>query len=342
MKAAVWTKKSKIEMKELDKPEPLSPNEVVIKVTGCGVCGTDVHIFHGHAPLAQPPAVLGHEVVGEVDTLGERVTDLKVGDTVCVDPVISCGRCEFCQMGRSNLCDTPTIIGYVRNGGFEQYTSVPRTHLYPISKEAGREGGILAETLACVLNGYDRLNFRAGGDALILGAGTVGLLWTQLIQHSVRARVFQTEVVASRCKAAKELGADVAINASKQDVVASMLRHAPDGVEYIIDCTGSAAAIQQALPLLKKGGTLMPFGVCPQDETLTISPFELFNNEWSIIGAKMPPLCLGRAVRIIEAGMIDCQRIVNRTLPLRDFDKGLKWFEEAKHRSIKMMVDPWL
>ena len=176
MKAAIWTKKSEVEIKELPIPEPYAPDEAVIKVLGCGVCGTDVHIFHGEVPLAKPPAVLGHEIVGEVTKLGSEVKDLKVGDRICVDPVITCRRCEFCQSGRPNLCNNLTIVGYVRNGGFEQYTSIPRSHLYKISVEAGLKGGILVETLACVLNGYDRLGLKAGSSVLILGSGCVGLL----------------------------------------------------------------------------------------------------------------------------------------------------------------------
>ena len=218
---------------------------------------------------------------------------------------------------------------------------MPRTHLYPFSPKAGAKGGVLVETLACVLNGYDRLQLAAGNDVLILGAGCVGLLWAQLIKHSVTTRLFQSEVVEARRKLAGELGADVTINPAKKNLAAAIRQHAPGGVGYIIDATGSAKAIQEALPLLKKGGTLMIFGVCPEHERLTISPFEMFNNEWKIVAAKMPPLRLGRAARIIEAGIIDSERLVSRVMPLKDMSRALKDFTGAKERAVKIMIDPW-
>jgi len=342
MKSAVWTSKSEVQLKELPIPEPYTPDEAVIKVLGCGICGTDVHIFHGEVPLAKPPVVLGHEIVGEIFKLGSGVKNLKVGDRICVDPVITCRKCEFCQSGRPNLCDNLTIIGYVRNGGFEQYTSIPRSHLYKISVEAGLKGGILVETLACVLNGYDRLGLKAGSSVLILGAGCVGLLWTQLIKHSVSTKIYQTEIVDMRRKVALELGVDDAINPKKDNLAKRVKNCSPNGVDYIIDATGSASAIQEALPLLKKGGTLMVFGVCPSIETLKISPFDIFNNEWTILGGKMPPYKLTRAVKIVEAGIIDSDRLVTNILPLREIKKGFKWFTDAPNKVIKMMIDPWM
>ncbi|OPZ05953.1 MAG: D-arabitol-phosphate dehydrogenase [candidate division BRC1 bacterium ADurb.BinA364] len=219
----------------------------------------------------------------------------------------------------------------------------PRTHLYPLDREkAGVKGGILVETLACVLNGYDRLNLRAGSNVLILGAGCVALLWTQLMRRSPTTRIFQTELVHSRREAAGKLGADVVVDPARDDLEAIVRGQSPGGVDCIIDGTGSADAIAHALPLLAKGGTLMIFGVCPANERLTVSPFEMFNNQWSIIASKMPPLRMTRSAKIIEAGIIDSETLVSRVLPLEDIKRGFGWFNDAKGEAIKMMIDPWL
>ena len=174
-------------------PDP-SPGAVLMKIELCGVCGTDCHIFHGHVPLAKPPVTLGHEIIGTIHRVGENVTDLRIGQTVCVDPVVTCGRCEFCQAGHPNLCDQPTIMGYVLPGGFAQFTKAPRSYIYPINEAVGIKEGILVETLACVLHGYERLQMEPGGTVLILGAGCVGLLWTQLIRQSLSAKIIQTSL----------------------------------------------------------------------------------------------------------------------------------------------------
>ncbi len=340
MKAALWTEANKIEIVEMQDPE-LKQGEVLIKVLGCGVCGTDVHIYHGEVPLAKPPQVLGHEVYGEIIDIGRGVKGFNKGQKISVDPVVGCGSCQFCQAGKTNLCFSPTIIGYARCGGFAQYTTVPAEHLYKVSEGLGAKPGIIAETLACVLNGYDRLNLKAGKSAMILGAGSVGLLWTALIKNSLITKLIQTEIIPFRGNLALNLGADFFIDANEPNFAEVIRDIESDGMDYIIDTTGTAKAITQSLPLLKKGGTFMIFGVCPEEEKLTISPYEMFAKEISIIGAKMPPQTLGRAVQILEAGLIDCDTIVNATMPLKNIQSAIHSFENEENKYVKIMINPW-
>lgn len=340
MKAALWTAADKIEI--IDIPEPiLKEGEVLIKVLGCGVCGTDVHIYHGEVPLAKPPQVLGHEVYGEIIEIGKGVKGFNKGQKISVDPVVGCGVCEFCQAGKTNLCPAPTIIGYARCGGFAQYTTVPAQHLYKVTEGLGAKAGIIAETLACVLNGYDRLNLKAGKSAMILGAGSVGLLWTALIKNSLITKLIQTEVIPFRGRLALKLGADFFVDANEPNFIEAVKAIEPNGIDYIIDTTGTSKAIAQSFPLLKRGGTFMIFGVCPEEERFTISPYEMFAKEISIIAAKMPPQTLGRAVQILEAGLVDCDTIVNATMPLENLQSAIHSFEEEKNKYVKIMMDPW-
>lgn len=339
MKAAVWTKPNYIEIQNIPDPKP-KPDEVLIKVQGCGVCGTDCHIFAGDVPLAKPPQVLGHEIVGEVVENGSDIPPLKIGQKVCVDPVIGCGVCQFCQSGKTNLCPSPTIIGYARIGGFAPYTTVPRSHLYPVSQDMDNRAGILVETLACVINGYDRLEMKAGGSTLILGAGCVGLLWTELVKRSVTTRLIQTDIVPERLKAAKKLGADSIICSKNPDWVKEAKQSEPGGFDCMIDATGSAKAMQEALPLLKKGGKFMIFGVAPEEEKLVISPYEMFAKELTIIGSKMPPNTMDRAVKIIEAGLIDYEILVSTTMPLDKLPEAIRAFNMEKDKHIKIMIKP--
>lgn len=341
MKAAMWVAPNKLEMQDLPIPKAAA-GEAVIKVLGCGVCGTDVHIYCGEVPLAKPPNVLGHEVYGEVIEAGEGVTSLKPGDRVSVDPVVGCGVCPQCQEGMTNLCPRPTIIGYARCGGFAQYTSVPATHLYRVSEKMSAKEGIIAETLACVINGFDRLNLKGCCSALILGAGSVGLLWTELLKHSLTTRVIQTEVVPERGAIAKTLGADAVIDAGKPDWQKDVLAIEPSGVDYIIDASGTARAIQDGFGLLKRGGTFMVFGVCPEHERVTISPYEMFSKEISFIGAKMPPRTLGRAVKILEAKKVNCEAIVTTVMPLSRLAEAIELFQKARNKHVKIMIDPWM
>lgn len=339
MKAAVWTKPNHMEIQDIPDPKPKS-GEVLIKVLGCGVCGTDCHIFAGEVPLAKPPQVLGHEIVGEVIENAPDIPPLKTGLKVCVDPVIGCGVCPFCQSGKTNLCPSPTIIGYARIGGFAPYTTVPRSHLYPVSQDMDNRAGILVETLACVINGYDRLEIKSGRSTLILGAGCVGLLWTELIKRSVTTRLVQTDIVPERLEAAKKLGADFVICSQNPDWVKEAKEREPAGFDCVIDATGSAKAMQEALPLVKKGGKFMIFGVAPEEEKLVISPYEMFAKELTIIGSKMPPNTMDRAVKIIEAGLVDYKTLVTTTMPLDKLPEAIQAFNKKKARHIKIMIDP--
>jgi len=341
MKAAVFTRPGQILIQEAPVPSP-APNHALVRVAGCGVCGTDVHIHHGELTEGiVPPVVLGHEIAGVVEAVGREVENVRVGERVAIDPLIACGRCDHCRAGMPNLCDRPTIVGYAMNGGFAQYLCVPASHLYGLSPSLPAKAGILVETLACVLHGYDRLGFRAGCSAMVLGAGTVGLLWNQLLGHSPCTVLVQSEPVAFRRRLAAELGADVVIDPLSEDLPARVREVDPEGIDYIVDASGDPAAISQAIRLVKRHGTFMIFGVCPRDATVSINPHDLYQAEVRIIASKMPPLTLGRAARLIEAGRIDSERIVTTTLDLPSLPEAIRLFEEARDRHVKMMIDPW-
>ncbi|MBN1344483.1 MAG: alcohol dehydrogenase catalytic domain-containing protein [Phycisphaerae bacterium] len=341
MKAAIFTGPGRITLDEKPVPDP-GPGQALVRLSGCGVCGTDVHIFHGDLTEGiTPPVVLGHEIAGLVERVGPGVDNVRVGDNVAVDPLIACGRCEDCHAGRPNLCRRPTTVGYAVDGGFAQYACVPATHLYKLKPSVPPKGGILVETLACVLHGYDRLGFQAGCSAMILGAGTVGLLWNQLLGRSPRTLLIQSEPVAFRRKLAGELGADVVIDPGGEDVAARVGELAPDGIDYIVDASGNPDALAQAIPLVKRHGTFMIFGVCPKQAKISINPHDIYQAEAKIIASKMPPLTLGRSVELIEAGLIDYERIVTTTLSLESLPEAVGLFEQARDRHVKMMIDPW-
>lgn len=341
MKAAIFNGAHQIEIQDIPVPQPAA-DQVLLKILACGVCGTDAHIFSGQLNVAKPPVVLGHEITGIIEETGKDVKRFQPGQHVSVDPVIACGTCEFCHIGRTNLCPNQTTIGYVWNGGFAQYMVAPQTHLYPISPKVGIKAGILVETLACVLNGFDRLAITAGKSVLILGAGTVGCLWNQMIQRTPSTKLLQTELVSYRRGIARELGADVVIDPAATDLAEAVYTECPEGVDYIIDATGDTRAIAQALPLIRKFGTFMIFGVCPADEEISISPYQIYQKEMKIIASKMPPQTLDRSVKLLESGIIDYEKIVSQVMPLNSIQKAFEMFESGRDQALKIAVDPWM
>jgi D-arabinitol dehydrogenase (NADP+) len=266
--------------------------------------------------------VLGHEFVGEIVELGKEVKEFKLGDWVCVDPLSPCGHCLSCQEGRYNHCSNIIINGYHVTGGFAPFSKINRKQAYPISKKLGIKAGIIAEPLACVLHGYDLLNPRAGSDILILGAGPIALLWTQMLKHSPIRQIVQAEIIESRCTAAKKYGADVVFNTSDKKVWKEIKKQFPDGFHYVIDVTGN------------------PDGVCPEEARVPFSPYEMFANEIKIIGAKMPPYTVGRAVALLESSKIDYNGIVSHVLPLKELVNAFDMFVNQKEKILKMAINP--
>ena len=341
MRAGVFTGVGQMKVREAPLPDPPA-GHVLLRVLACGVCGTDHHIYEGElTDGVAPPVVLGHEIAARVEAVGAGVDALSEGQFCAIDPVIGCGCCEMCRAGRPNLCDRITVIGYRMDGGFAQYLLAPASQVVPMDESVGPAGGVLCETLACVINGHDRLGFRAAGSAMVLGAGTVGLLWAQLLKQSLCSRLIQTEVVAFRREKAARLGADVVIDPAAGDLAERVAAERPDGVDFIVDATGDPTAVEQAMPLLARGGTFMIFGVCPAGSRVRIDPFELYNKEARIIASKMPPRTLGRSARLIESGLIPCDEIVTATLPLEELAASVAGFNDHRDRHVKVAIDPW-
>jgi threonine dehydrogenase-like Zn-dependent dehydrogenase len=314
--------------------------EVTIRVTGCGVCGTDQHIYAGEVAFARPPVVIGHEIAGTVYEIGEGVDDLEIGQSVALDPVIPCDRCEYCAQGYFNLCEEYTVMGYHVTGGFAEYTLAPRRQVYPLSERTGVKGGVLAEPLACVINGFDRIDIQAGGKVLLLGAGPIGLLWTQMVSYTPSVEIVQVEGIEMRSMVAEKLGAHRVILSDVASAEEQLREEYPDGFEYVIDVTGDPQAVEVGIKLTKKAGTMMIFGVCPEGSEITVDPYEIYLKEMRIVGSKMPPRTLGRAVKVIESGKIDDQTIVSDLMPLEELEEALDLFAHGRDRVLKMAIVP--
>lgn len=341
MKAAVFLGNQTVEIQDILKPKPRE-GEILLKVDLCGICGTDAHIFSGELQVAKPPVVLGHEVSGEIVAMAENVQGFQLGEKVSIDPVVTCGQCEYCHTGRTNLCEQQTVIGYIRNGGFAQYMTAPVSHVYRLNDATNASTGILVETLACVLNGADRLQFRPGSSALILGAGTVGLLWNQLLRNSAVSVLLQTELIEFRRQKAKLLGADFIFDGADSELEKKVLTICPEGIDFIIDATGNPKAVEQAVPWVRKNGTFMIFGVCPEDAQIQISPFELYQREIKIIASKMPPGTLDRSSALLASGAINVEEIVTTVLPLDSIAQGFQMFSGGKDQAVKIAINPWI
>ena len=199
MKAAVFYEKNDLRIEDIEKPTPKA-DEVLVKVMACGICGTDVHIFHGDEGAAPTPrgTVIGHELAGVVEAVGKNVTDIKVGDKVCVDPNKLCGDCYYCKNGIGHFCEKRTGIGTVVNGGFAEYCAVPASQAYKFEGDVTFEQAAMTEPLACCLHGIDMCNIHLGDTVAIIGGGMIGMLMLQLARLSGAGKLIMIEPVESK------------------------------------------------------------------------------------------------------------------------------------------------
>ncbi|MEY8354576.1 alcohol dehydrogenase catalytic domain-containing protein [Lachnospiraceae bacterium 54-53] len=226
MRSAVFYGKNDLRIEEYPKPE-VRPDDVLISVKACGVCGTDVHIYEGDKGAAEvtPPTILGHEFAGVVTEVGSLVKMYKPGDRVCVDPNCFCGACEQCRIGTAHFCERMIGYGTTVNGGFAEYCAVNERQVYLLGENTSFEQGAMTEPVACCLHGIDMCGIRPGHQVAVIGGGMIGLIMVQLARLAGAAEIALIEPVATKREMGKKLGADLCIDPIEEDVKACLKNH---------------------------------------------------------------------------------------------------------------------
>ena len=339
MKASYFLGKGSFEVRQAPELHP-GPGEVVIKNMVCGVCGTDVHIFHGEPGSADvnPPVVLGHEYSGEVVEVGEGVTALKPGDHVTVDPNIYCGECVYCRNGKKQLCETMQAVGVTRDGGFGEYSLVPAAQAFKLGDSVLYEAGAMAEPVACCLHGIDLAGIKAGDRVCIVGGGAIGLIMLQLAKLSGASTLVLSEPNEKRRQVALSLGADAAIDPTAPDAKSAYEAALGDGADVVIECVGNNAAVKSAFQLAKKGATIVLFSVPKVDATFDLPLFDVYKKELTIKGSFVNPDTHERAVRLINSGKLDFTSIITHRFNLDQLPEAIAM--QMSSESIKVVVCP--
>ena len=339
MKASYFLGKGSFEVRQSPELHP-GPGEVVIKNMVCGVCGTDVHIFHGEPGSADvnPPVVLGHEYSGEVVEVGEGVTALKPGDHVTVDPNIYCGECVYCRNGKKQLCETMQAVGVTRDGGFGEYSLVPAAQAFKLGDSVPYEAGAMAEPVACCLHGIDLAGIKAGDRVCIVGGGAIGLIMLQLAKLSGASSLVLSEPNEKRRQVALSLGADAAIDPTAPDARSAYEAALGDGADVVIECVGNNAAVKSAFQLAKKGATIVLFSVPKVEATFDLPLFDVYKKELTIKGSFVNPDTHERAVRLINSGKLDFTSIITHRFNLDQLPEAIAM--QMSSESIKVVVCP--
>jgi 2-desacetyl-2-hydroxyethyl bacteriochlorophyllide A dehydrogenase len=337
-RAAVFQDIGKIELENKNLTKP-GAKEVLIRNRACGVCGTDLHLYHGAPGSADatPPVVLGHEFSGEVVEVGTEVPDLGPGDPVTVDPNLACGECFYCRSGERNLCSNLTAIGVNFDGGFAQYSLVPFNQVYRFEQPVAFHHAAMAEPLACCLHGIDRVGLLEGQSVAVVGCGAIGLIMVQLAFLAGAGRVFASDPVEKRRHIAERFGA-IPIDPNQKELPATLRQDLPEGVDAAIECAGNPRAILQAIESVRRGGTVMLFSVPEVDAIVQLPAYKVFHGELTILGSFTNPATQGRAVNLISLGRIQLEPLISHRLPLESITEAFGLFGTPE--AIKIVIEP--
>jgi len=311
--------------------------EVLVRVQRAGICGSDMHIFHGSNPFAQYPRVIGHEFSGVVEEVGPGVSTLAVGDHVVVDPVISCGHCYPCRAGRSNVCANLEVYGVHRDGGFRNRVPVPAGNAIKVRDDLPFSIAALAEPLSIAANVLSRTGIGAEDTVLIYGAGTVGLTVLQVAKlHGARCIIVDLD--DKRLERARAFGADVALNATRTPVP-DAVRDENDGLgpTVVIDGAGVPALLEEACRVASPAGRIGLLGFSPAP--CNISQQEIVKKELTMVGSRLNRRLLPQVVEWLESGRLQPANLITQVFPAADAARAFALIENDPSSTVKVQLD---
>ncbi len=331
MKAALFKGAGQpLELADVEKPRPRY-GEALVKVSACGVCATDLHYLHGVPTFKKPPLILGHEISGVVDELGEGVEGIEIGDRVLIPPVLSCGACQKCREGRDNICERMQMVGNNIDGGFAEYIKVPAMMLFKLPNELPLpESCIISDAISTSFHAVKNRGAVKGGEwVAIIGCGGVGINAVQ-IAAALGASVIAIDIDDRKLQLAKQLGAIEAINPEGVDVTKAVKQLAgKEGVDVAFEIVGKPATLEQAFNLVKPGGRLVVVGYSAENWSLRVS--RVMFREITVLGslgcrlAEYPTL-----INMVKNGKIKLEPLIFSKLKLEQVNEAMKNLEEGK------------
>ncbi|MBC7235342.1 MAG: galactitol-1-phosphate 5-dehydrogenase [Chloroflexi bacterium] len=339
MKALVNTAPYKLEIQEWPVPEP-GPDDLLIRVRACAICGSDIKGYSGKTGRRQPPIVMGHEAAGVVAKMGERVEGFQPGDRVCFDSTVYCRRCAYCLSGQPNLCSNRQVIGvsegtYRRHGAMAEYVVVPYWIAVHMPDNLTFEQAALIETASIGVHAANRTPLKLNDTVVIVGAGAVGLVSLQAIRLKGAGRVIVTDLAPARLALAEQMGADITVRADDPQLMDKLFAATgPEGADATLEAVGVPATVSTALAITRKGGALTLIGnVTPKVEFDLQS---IVSREITLYG-----VCASTeyadCVELVASGRIQVDPFISERVRLEDgqavFDRLYRG-DEANMRSV--------
>ena len=334
----VMTAPGVIEFRET--PRPIAAEgQVLVRIMRIGICGSDIHVYHGKHPFTRYPVTQGHEVSGRIEAVGSGVEGLSVGQKVTIEPQVCCGHCYPCTHGKYNLCEELKVMGFQTTGTASEYFAVDAAKVTPLPETMSYDEGAMIEPLAVTVHAAKRFPELKGARVAILGCGPIGILLMQSCKALGAASVLVTDVSDYRLSVARSVGADYAVNTGETDMEQA-LRDAfgSDKADVIYDCAGSDITMGQAIRCARKGSTIVLVAVFSKlasvdlavlnDHELDLNTSMMYRHEDYV-----------DAIRLVSEGKVQLRPLMSRHFAFREYLKAYQYIDENREMTMKVIID---
>ena len=328
-----------IKFREIDVPKA-GPGEIVVRTQMIGICGSDIHVYHGKHHSTPYPVTQGHEISADIVEIGEGVEGFEVGQKVTIEPQVVCGHCHPCRNGKYNLCESLKVMGFQTPGTASEYFAVDDSKIPPIPQNMSFECGAMIEPLAVAVHAINRFHEGIEGKkVVVLGAGPIGNLVAQAAKGMGAAEVMITDVSDFRLELASKCGIDYTVNTLKQDFNTAMIEaFGPDKADVIYDCAGNNITMNQAIRCARKGSTIILVAVFADmatvdlailnDHELDLNTSMMYRHEDYV-----------EAIELVNAGKINLQELQSKVYPFAKYQEAYEFIEANRETTMKVLIN---
>lgn len=336
MKAVQIPSAMEMEIIDIETPVISDPDEVLVKVKRVGICGSDMHIYHGTNPLATYPRIVGHEVAGEVVDVGSNVSGIKPGDHVVVEPIRYCGECYACRKGRQNVCQSLSVFGVHEDGGLREFFVLPEKQLHVVESSLEWDEIVLAEPYTIGAQAVWRGAVEPGDTVFIQGSGPIGICILKMAKLQ-GARVIISDLKQERLAFAKENGADEIINASEESVEVRVLELTDgEGPNVVIDAVCLPSTFELGVNLVSPAGTVVVLGF--DERPSSIPQLPITKKEVTIVGSRLQTNQFEKVVSLLNGEKLQSNSFITHHFPISEVKEAFQYVENNPDQVRKAVI----
>jgi L-iditol 2-dehydrogenase len=338
MKQAVMTKPGAIEIRNVEKPI-IGDDQVLIQTRRIGVCGSDIHVYHGLHPYTSYPVVQGHEVGAIIAEVGANVEGFAIGDVVVFMPQVTCGECYPCKNGMYHICESLKVMGFQTDGAGQEYFPIDANMVLKMPAGSSLDHAALVEPISVAVHSLRRGGDVTGKKVLVLGAGTIGNLVAQVAKASGASQVMITDISDYKLSKAKECGIDFTINTKEEDLETATLRDfGANRADLILECVGVQPTITQAIESARKGTTIVVVGVFGEKPAVDLGLVQ--DRELSLVGTLMyQQVDYEKAIELVAGGEMSLDALVTHRFTFDEYLDAYHTIEQSNGEYMKVMID---